>query len=82
MRAFDKSDMRKIDVWLLKKDGSSSIDRVKSYDYLYKGGYHFDVTAAVVIYEPNSGVDSALNASTSRYWQLTLCDKGDFVYLD
>ena len=70
------------DVWLLKKDGSSSIDRVKSYDYLYNGGYHFDVTAAVVIYEPNSGVDSALNASTSRYWQLTLCDKGDFVYLD
>lgn len=69
-------------VWLMQKDGGS-LDRVTSYDYLYKNGYHFDVTAAVVIYEPNSGVDdSILNANTSRYWQLTLCDKGDFVYLN
>ncbi|MGM9873877.1 MAG: thermonuclease family protein [Bacilli bacterium] len=69
------------DVWLMQKDGGS-MDRVESYDYLYKGGYHFNLTAAVVIYEPNSGVDSVLGATTSRYWQLTLCDKADFVYLD
>ena len=68
-------------VWLMKKNGTSLVDRVKDYKYMYNDGDPFvvDITAAIAIYDP-ANQDEEDSGESSKYWQMTLCSKEDVVY--
>ncbi len=63
-----------------EKDGGT-MDTVDTYKYLSDNNLYFDLLAAIAVYNPenpdqeSSGVDKV-------YWQLTLCDGKDLVYVD
>ena len=66
-------------VYLMKKDATSSLDRVTDYKYLYENNLEFDLECAIQVYDPTRPEDSQ-SASGGIYWQLTLCNKDDVVY--
>lgn len=60
--------------------GGSSLDYVETYKYLSDNNLYIDLTAAIAVYDPSNGDDDGVGDKI--YWQLTLCDGKDIVYVD
>lgn len=60
--------------------GGGSLDYVETYSYLSANNLYIDLTAAIAVYDPANGDDDGVG--TNKYWQLTLCDGKDIVYVD